>query len=204
MPRLLVAAAALIAAAFAGCGQANVDTEVRGHTLTIYYGVPLHGPDAERGRAAVAGAKRALANAGGEAAEFRVEPVFLDDTGGRDERFDSRVTADGARRAAQDVTALAYVGDFSAQASRFSLPITNQAAMPQLVPARVLAELTGGRGPAEDLLLPSGSNTAVSVPGTGAEFGRRATSFLVRAIEAAGDRATERAVILDQLRRLAG
>lgn len=196
-----LAAAATIAALLAGCGQANVDEEVRGKTLTVYYGVPLHGPDAARGHAVVEGAKRALADAGGEAAGFRVEPVFLDDAGGRDVRFDPRVTADGARRAALDVTALAYIGDLSPGATRLSLPITNGAAMPQLAPSAALTALRAN-GPGEELLEPSGRRTAVPVTGSGEAFGRRATELLLEAIEAAGDKATERAVVVERLRQL--
>ena len=188
-------------ATLAGCGQANVDEEVRGETLTVYYGVPLHGPDAERGRATVAGAKRALADAGGEAAGFRVEPVFLDDAGGRDVSFHPRVTADGARRAAIDVTALAYVGDLGGDATRISLPLTNGADMPQLVPATVLAALRAD-GPGAGLLEPTGRRTAVPVAGSGEAFGRRATQLLLEAIEAAGDGATKRALVLDRLQQL--
>jgi hypothetical protein len=195
-------AALVLPLLIAGCGQANVDTEVRGTTLTIYYGVPLHGPDALGGRAAVDGAKRALADAGGEAAGFKVEPVFLDDTGGQDEPFDSRVTADGARRAAQDVTALAYVGDLTAGALRFSAPIANEASMPQLAPAAVVRSLRGRRGIPSDLLQPTDRRTLIGVAGSPRRFGRAATMLLLKAIDRAGKKARERAVVLRQLREL--
>ncbi|HEX6117332.1 MAG TPA: branched-chain amino acid ABC transporter substrate-binding protein [Solirubrobacterales bacterium] len=139
------AAVALVVFAFAGCSSGDYDDQAPDDaTLTVYVGAPLRGESGEEGRAIVNGAKLALEDAGGEAGGVDVEPVYMDDTAGEGARarWDPVVVADNARRAAQDSTAIAYIGDLESGATRISLPITNQAQMLQVSAASTAVDLT--------------------------------------------------------------
>ena len=137
----LLAAAAVLA----GCGSGDFDDQVADDaTLTVYVSAPLRGESGAEGQAIVNGAKLALADAQGEAAGLDVEAIYMDDTGGDGDsaRWAPVVVADNARRAAQDSTAIAYVGDLESGATRISLPITNQARMLQVSAASSAVDLT--------------------------------------------------------------
>jgi branched-chain amino acid transport system substrate-binding protein len=137
----LLAAAVLVA----GCSSGDYDDQAPDDaTLTVYVSSPLRGESGDEGRAIVNGAKLALEDAGGEAGGVDVEPVYMDDTGGEgeDARWEPVVVADNARRAAQDSTAIAYIGDLESGATRISLPITNQASMLQVSAGSTAVDLT--------------------------------------------------------------
>ena len=70
--------------------------------------------------------------------------VYLDDTGGGT-RWDQVASAANARRAAQDSTSIGFVGDIDSGATRVSLPITNEAEIPQISPGATALDLTGER-----------------------------------------------------------
>lgn len=132
--------ALVLAIAIAGCGTGSAGSGGSGK-LEIYMSVPLNGERAAVGRAVSAGAKKALADAGGEAGGREVELVVLDDTGGGD-RWSPVATAANARRAAEDADTIAYIGELDSGATRTSLPITNQAGIPQVSPAATAVDLT--------------------------------------------------------------
>jgi branched-chain amino acid transport system substrate-binding protein len=143
--RLTACAAALTAALLAGCSSGDFDDQVpEDATLTVYVSSPLRGESGEEGRAIVNGAKLALADAGGEAGGVDVEAVYMDDTSGEgaDATWDPVVVADNARRAAQDSTAIAYIGEFESGATRTSAPITNEARMLQVSAGSTAVDLT--------------------------------------------------------------
>ena len=141
--RRVLAALLVLALGVAGCeGDSGTGDEVRGTTLTVYVSVPLHGPRAAEGRAVVGGAKLALAENGGEVGELEVQAVYLDDSGGRGSGWNPVATADNARQAAEDVTAIGYIGELDSGATRTSLPITNQAEMAQISPGSTAVDLT--------------------------------------------------------------
>ncbi len=88
----------------------------------------------------------------------------MDDTSGEGEeaRWDPVVVADNARRAAQDSTAIAYVGELESGATRISLPITNQAQMLQVSAASTAVDLTRESSASDDvpqLAQPTGERT---------------------------------------------
>jgi branched-chain amino acid transport system substrate-binding protein len=158
----VVAIAALLA--LAGCSTGDVDDEAKGGTLTVYVSAPLSGHSGEEGRAVVNGAKLALADAGGEAGGLDVAAVYMDDTSGTGggARWDPVVTADNARRAAQDSTAIAYVGELESGATRTSLPITNQAFMLQVSAGSTAVDLARESSASDDvpdLYQPTGERT---------------------------------------------
>ncbi|HEY7150893.1 MAG TPA: branched-chain amino acid ABC transporter substrate-binding protein [Solirubrobacterales bacterium] len=111
--------------------------------MTVYVSMPLRGPGSRGGRDAADGARLALANANGKVGELAVRARYLDDTAGPgpSARWSGAVAAANARRAAQDSTAIAYVGDFESGATRFSLPVTNEARILQVSPASSAVDL---------------------------------------------------------------
>ncbi len=208
MRRLLaVALMALGVVPLAGCGGAGSSgTE----TLTVYVSLPLSGERAADGRAVQRGAKDALEQAGGEAGGVRVRAVYLDDTG-QTMRWDPVATAANARRAAEDTSTIAYIGDIDDGATRTSLPITNQADILQISPGSTAVDLTRKVSARldPDLYRPSGNQTFVRlVPAadvTGlracppAAYGREAMALVLTAIEDGG-KDVDRAGVIDSVK----
>jgi branched-chain amino acid transport system substrate-binding protein len=131
-----------VTGAAAGCASPGSGIQPGEH-VTVYVSAPLHGPESVDGRDVTDGAKLALADANGKVGELAVRAVYLDDTserGGR-ARWSDAVAAANARRATEDSTAIAYVGDFDSGATRSSLPITNEARMLQVSPASSAIDL---------------------------------------------------------------
>lgn len=125
----------------AGCASPGAGIQAGEH-VTVYVSMPLHGPEAADGRDVADGAKLALADEHGKVGELAIRAVYLDDSanGSRPGWSPAKVAAN-ARRATEDSTAIAYVGDFDSGATRFSLPITNEARMLQVSPASAAVDL---------------------------------------------------------------
>jgi branched-chain amino acid transport system substrate-binding protein len=125
-----------------GCGAPGSGIQAGEH-VTVYVSMPLRGPEAVEGRDVIRAAKLALADAQGRVGELAVRAVYLDDTGGRGARagWSQAVAAANARDAAEDSSAIAYLGDFDSGATRASLPITNEARMLQVSPASAAVDL---------------------------------------------------------------
>lgn len=121
MARRLAAAPAsialiLAAGALAGCGGG--EGVAAGATVRAYFDVNL-----------CPGAKRALAAAGGEAAEVKLRVICLQPTEGAalgSQRLKLATVGANARRASQDSSAVAFV-EPSGRANRFSRPIVEAA-----------------------------------------------------------------------------
>jgi branched-chain amino acid transport system substrate-binding protein len=109
---LAVVAGTLVAAAPAAAQQ----------PLTIYSSLPLVGAQGASVEDVLLSEQLALEQAGGRAGQFPVRLVSLNDGTQQAGTWDpSRVSAN-ARRAAEDPSAIAYVGDFNSSASAISLP----------------------------------------------------------------------------------
>lgn len=134
------------------CGSTSKDEarggSVVGDSLTVYSGLPLRGPFAERMRALVNGEKLAISDAGGKVGDWTIKFASLDDAAGPD-GWDASVTADNARTAAQDPTTIAYLGDADFGATAVSLPILNEAGVAQISPAATYPGFTGTTGATE-------------------------------------------------------
>jgi branched-chain amino acid transport system substrate-binding protein len=131
-------AAAATAVTLAACSNSPApSSDAR---LTVYVSAPLHGPSAADGRDVVAGAKLALADAGGRSVGIPVEGVYLDDSAG-ERGWDQVQSAANARRAAEDSTTIAYVGELDAGATRVSEPITNEAGILEVSPGATAVDL---------------------------------------------------------------
>ncbi len=137
-----IAAGLAVAATLAGCFSSGSGIQ-SGERVDIYVSMPLHGPEAGNGRDVVDAARLALADAHGMAGRLRIRATYLDDTSGQGTkvRWSPAAAAANARRASQDSAAIAYIGDFDSGATRYSLPITNEAHILQVSPASSAVDL---------------------------------------------------------------
>ena len=138
------AALALAAIALAGCGSAPKDERVSGGTLTVYESLPLHGSYARVADATAAGARLALSDAHGRAGGLRVRLVELDssDPSGGGATWDPSAVEANAKRAANDPTTIAYLGELDQGGSAISVPVTNDKGILQVSPFDGLTSLT--------------------------------------------------------------
>jgi branched-chain amino acid transport system substrate-binding protein len=156
--------AALLAAVAAGCGVSR-EGEIEA-PVTVYVSLPLTGKRAPDGRDAADGARLALERAGGRAGSIEVRAEFLDDAKGRG--WDPVAIGRNARRAVQDSSAAAYIGELDSEPSRASVPITNDAGLLQVSPGAGGVDLTraaAGYPDSPDRYRPSGDpNFARTAP----------------------------------------
>jgi branched-chain amino acid transport system substrate-binding protein len=172
----LLAAAALAALAFAtgACGDDDGDGGGGassggggGKELTIYSSLPLQGPARTQAVAAVNGAKLALEQAGGKVGDFGITYESLDDSTAQAGGWEPGATAANARKAASDESTIGYIGEFNSGATAVSLPILNEAGVPQISPGNTAVGITSddpGAEPGEpDKYYPSGERTYARV-----------------------------------------
>jgi branched-chain amino acid transport system substrate-binding protein len=160
----LALAALLAVVALAGCGIAG--TPKIEAPVTVYVSLPLTGPRGADGRDAADGARLALEQAQGKAGSIQVRAVYLDDAKGK--IWDPVAVGANARRAIQDSSAAAYIGELDSEPTRASVPITNNAGLVQVSPGAGGVDLTqpaAGYPNSPDRYQPSGSpNFARTVP----------------------------------------
>jgi hypothetical protein len=128
MPRhLIVPILVLLAALASGCGEEGA---AGGATVTVYVSAPQRGPEAEAGRRLCDEAReQAGQGRGGE--ELRLRVVCLD-ASGPDGAWTLAQVGANARRATEDSTAVAYVGEPDPEARRQSRPIVDAAEIAEL------------------------------------------------------------------------
>jgi branched-chain amino acid transport system substrate-binding protein len=135
------AQAALIAAATlttAGAPTAGAQT------LTVYSSLPLHGASGPTTLAVVRGARLALSESGGTAGGRPVRYVSLDDSTRRAGNWTPERASANARRAAHDGATIGYIGEFNSGATAISLPVLEEAGIPQISPTSTYIGLTAG------------------------------------------------------------
>lgn len=115
-----------------------------GETVEVYSSLPLHGASKAQATAMVNGVKLALEEAHGKAGSITVNYTSLDDSTAQTGTWDPGQTAQNARKVAQDSEAVGYIGDFDWRASAISIPILNEAGVPQVSPADTYVGLTTG------------------------------------------------------------
>jgi ABC-type branched-subunit amino acid transport system substrate-binding protein len=126
--RLPVIAIALVAAGLlAGCGEGGAEEGAR---LNVYVSAPLSGAEAEVGRPICAEARQGASRAG-ETGGFELRVVCLD-AAGPEGRWTLAQVGANARRATEDSTAVAYLGEPERAARRQSLPIVEAAGIATL------------------------------------------------------------------------
>ena len=159
---LLLAASVV---AIAACGSSS--SSGGGNTVDVYSSLPLQGASSAQTGPLVNGIKLALSQAGNKAGKFKVVYQSLDDSTAQAGKWDPTQTANDARKAAQDSKAVFYIGEFNSGASAISIPILNQAAIPQVSPANTYVGLTTnepGSAPGEPAkYYPTGKRTYLRI-----------------------------------------
>jgi branched-chain amino acid transport system substrate-binding protein len=134
-----------------------------GKTLTVYSSLPLQGASRPQTTAMVNGIKLALDQAGGKAGDFTVKYESLDDSTAQAGSWTPEAVQSNARKAAQDDSTAVYLGEFNSGGSAVSIPILNEAQVPQISPANTYVGLTSdepGSEPGEpDKFYPAGVRT---------------------------------------------
>jgi branched-chain amino acid transport system substrate-binding protein len=121
-------------------------------TLDVYSSLPLQGASRAQTEALNNGAKLALEQKGGKAGNFTVKFNTLDDSTAQAGAWTPEATQANARKVAQDKNAAVYIGEFNSGASAVSIPILNEAGVPQISPANTAVGLTtneAGAAPGE-------------------------------------------------------
>jgi hypothetical protein len=133
---LTIPTACLLALALvSGCGEGGAEAGAR---VTVYVSAPLHGTEATAGKRLCQGARGEAVRSGGKVEDLELEVVCLD-AAGEDGRWTLAQVGANARRATEDATTVAYVGEPDPQARKQSRPI---------VAAAEIAELGGLSGEA--------------------------------------------------------
>jgi branched-chain amino acid transport system substrate-binding protein len=128
-----------------GCLGNGADDEshvIKGETATLYSSVPQHGVSAATAAEVIAGERQALDEHSGRAGGLRIRFRRLPATDEGDQPWDPGLVAENAHTAADDPTALAYLGELDYGATAVSLPITNDAGLLQVSPGDGLTSLT--------------------------------------------------------------
>ena len=170
-----IAALAAIALAAAGCSSssssgsssASSSAAAGGNTVDIYSSLPMQGASSAQTIPLVNGIKLALAQAGGKAGQWTVNYQVLDDSTAAAGKWDPGQTAANARKVASDPKAVLYIGEFNSGASEVSIPILNEAGIPQVSPANTYVGLTTslpGSAPGEpQKYYPTGKRTFLRI-----------------------------------------
>jgi len=173
--RWLAATGCLVAALAMGAAACGGDDDDGGggagggeaKTLKIYSSLPLQGASRPQTTALVNGIKLALEQAGNKAGDFTVQYESLDDSTAQAGSWTPEATTSNARKAAQDDATAVYIGEFNSGASAVSIPILNEAGVPQISPANTYVGLTSdepGSEPGEpDKFYPTGQRTYVRI-----------------------------------------
>jgi branched-chain amino acid transport system substrate-binding protein len=148
-PRFITLLAVLSIAPFgiAACGD---DDEPEGPgadgggggTVNVYSSLPLQGASEAQTKAMVQGIELALKQANNKAGDVNVKYTSLDDSTAQAGTWTPEATSANARKVAQDDKAVAYIGEFNSGASAISMPILNEAQVPQVSPANTAVGLT--------------------------------------------------------------
>jgi branched-chain amino acid transport system substrate-binding protein len=117
-----------------------------GEDLTIYSSLPLVGSSRAEVQDVVRAEQLALEQNGNHAGPFSVRFVSLNDGVSRLGTWEPSRVAANARRAAQDATTIAYLGEFNSGASAISIPILNEAGILEVSPSNAYVGLTRKEG----------------------------------------------------------
>ena len=150
-----------------GGGGGGESSEAR--TLNVYSSLPLQGASRPQTTAMVQGIELALEQAGGMAGEFQINYESLDDSTAQAGSWTPEATQANAREVAQDDSAAVYIGEFNSGASVVSMPILNEAQVPQISPANTAVGLTSDEPGADteagepEIYYPSGQRHYVRI-----------------------------------------
>jgi branched-chain amino acid transport system substrate-binding protein len=123
-----------------------------GKTLDLYSSLPMQGASRTQTTALTNGIKLAMEQQGNKAGKFKLKYTVLDDSTAQAGSWTPEATQANARKVAQDENAAVYIGEFNSGASAISIPILNEAGIPQISPANTAVGLTSkepGAAPGE-------------------------------------------------------
>jgi len=152
----------------AACGSSGGGSSTSGGgstgstNLSIYSSLPLQGDSRPQSEAVVNGEKLALQEHGGKVGKYTIKYVSLDDSTAATGKWEPGATSSDARKAAQDKSTIAYLGEFNSGASAISIPILNEAGILQVSPSNTYVGLTRSEGADKgepDKYYPSGKRT---------------------------------------------
>ena len=168
-----IAALAMVALAAAACSSSgssspsSSSTGGAGGTVDFYSSLPMQGASTAQTIPLVNGIKLALSQANNKAGQWTVKYTVLDDSTAAAAKWDPGQTAADARQVASDPKAVYYMGEFNSGASEVSIPILNQAGVPQVSPANTYVGLTTnlpGSAPGEpQKYYPTGKRTYLRI-----------------------------------------
>jgi branched-chain amino acid transport system substrate-binding protein len=169
-----IAGLALVALAAAACSSSGSGSSTStgsssssGGTVDFYSSLPMQGASSAQTIPLVNGIKLALSQAGNKAGQWTVKYNVLDDSTAAAGKWDPGQTAANARQVASDSKAVYYMGEFNSGASEVSIPILNQAGIPQVSPANTYVGLTTnlpGSAPGEpEKYYPTGKRTYLRI-----------------------------------------
>jgi branched-chain amino acid transport system substrate-binding protein len=166
MMRAIAAVPLVLALAIAACGDddSSGSAEQEGQkTLKIYSSLPLQGAQRPQTTDMVKGMELALEQAGNRAGDFQIEYESLDDSTAQAGSWTPEATTANARKASQDDATAVYIGEFNSGASAISIPVLNEAGIPQISPANTAVGITSdepGAAPGEpEQYYPTGTRT---------------------------------------------
>jgi branched-chain amino acid transport system substrate-binding protein len=145
-----------------GSSTGSSSTSSGSTSLTIYSSLPLQGDSRPQSLSVVNGEKLALESQGNKVGNFTIKYVSLDDATAAAGKWDPGATSGDARKAAQDKSTIAYLGEFNSGASAISIPILNEAGILQVSPSNTATGLTRSLGADKgepDKYYPSGKRT---------------------------------------------
>jgi branched-chain amino acid transport system substrate-binding protein len=122
-----LAAACCAGVALSMCATSSAET------LHIYSSLPLRGPASSQTADVVRGMQMALQQAGGHTGQFDIGFTSLDDSVAGN--WNPERAARNAVRAARDDATILYLGEFNSGASAVTVPILNEAGIPQISPS---------------------------------------------------------------------
>ena len=164
----------------AGClggGGGDEPHVIKGDVATVYTSLPRHGVSLPAAEQVLSGERRALERPPRPRRRFPDQARELPATDERDHPWDPGLVAANANRAADDPTAIAYLGELDYGATAVSLPITNDAGLLQVSPLDGLTSLTqrppGRPRAGPERYYPSGSRSFVRIGPDRPERGQR-------------------------------
>jgi branched-chain amino acid transport system substrate-binding protein len=136
-------------------------------TVTVYSSLPMRGVTRPQTEAMVRGIRLALREAGNKAGRVTVRYRPLDASTRQAGTWTPEAISANALRVARDDSAVAYIGELDSEASAISMPILNEAGVPQVSPTNTAVGLTtnepgSGRGE-PDKYYPTGSRHYVRI-----------------------------------------
>jgi len=164
---LLAGAAIAIAACGSSSSSSSAGAATGSNVIDVYSSLPLQGASTAQTDPLVNGEKLALSQAGGKAGQWKINYVSLDDSTAAAGKWDPSQCAANARKVASDPKAVLYLGEFNSGCSEVSIPILNQAGIPQVSPANTYVGLTTnlpGSAPGEpQKYYPTGTRTYLRI-----------------------------------------